>query len=80
MHTKLCPISDETMPIINKSNHPKKQGNTRKKKKGPHPKRQKKSTNRGETTSKHQVPKPLLIVKNIYQTMKGEDPLKRYLV
>ncbi len=41
MHTKLCPINDETLPIINKSKHPKKRGNIKKKKKDPHPKKQK---------------------------------------
>jgi hypothetical protein len=51
-------VYDETLPIINKSKHPKKGGNTREKKGRTHVQEDKRTTKRGQTTREHQVPKP----------------------
>jgi hypothetical protein len=53
-------IYDETLPIINKSKHPKKGGNTRKKKGRTHIQEDIRATKREQTTRNIKFPNPLL--------------------
>jgi len=60
---------DETLPIINKPNHPKRMGNTRNKMEGPTSKKTKEPLKRANNKGEHQVLEP----SPPYQIREGED-------
>jgi hypothetical protein len=70
-------LFDETLPIINKSKHPKKGEYKGKKGKDPRPRKQKNHQMKA-TTREHQVPEPLLVTRSISNNERG-GPLERML-
>jgi hypothetical protein len=66
-------INDETLPIINKPKHPKK--NEYKEQNGrTHIQENKRTTQEGEPQREHKVPKPLLIARSISNKERGRPP------
>jgi hypothetical protein len=58
-------VYDETLPIINKSKHPKKGAIQGEKRGRTHIQEDKRTTKRGQTTREHQVPKPPPVTRSI---------------